>query len=152
MNAFLIWTDYEACEVFGSKEDAENYCYNTYGPDKKLWPNVEERTLAPVKRSDTKNYIAIAWWPSWDYQKPPTEPYVAVKYGEDPYVNADDGADKKSPRYKGYGRTEAAAIRAAKKLAKVEVPVYEYAQSSNTTSGVLQIYRRADFKGRVGSW
>lgn len=152
MNAFLIWTDYEACEVFASQEDAENYCYNIYGPDKRLWPDIDERKLTPIKRRDAKAYIAIAWWPSWDYNAPPKTPYVAVEYGKRPYVHADDGADKNSPRYEGFGQTEATAVKAAKKLAMAEIPVYTYAQSSNTSSGVLPIYRRADFKGRVGSW
>ena len=148
MTAFLIWTDYEACEVFLRCEDAENYCYNNYGPDEKTWPTIDERDTPSIERQAASQYVAIAWWPNWTYERPPQVPYVTSAYGQRPHMYENDG---NGHWFEAQEDEKISANDAAKKLAMAAIPSYRYAQSSRTSSGQLDVWRREDYQGKVGS-
>ena len=135
---WLIPGDYDNDpELFATKADALAYCHNTFGPDKTTWPAPYCVKLKQVKKEPAKAYHAIAWWPAERYNEPPTEPYVASAYDEEPVV-----WDKHSPKFAAQAPTLKLAEAKAVELALVSRPQYLGGFSSNTSAGRLPVFKR----------
>lgn len=145
----IVWVDYEQVEVFTSKKEAMEWCRMEYGPDRQAWPVIEVRSPQKVRRSRLHEYTAIAWWPDWTYEAPPKRPFVESNYQfSEIYVDSRTG----SYRFMAKGKTLASAEANARRMAMQSVPLYVGGTSSMTTSGMLKVFRREDFRGIVGEW